>query len=153
MACFPRVSSLDRLHRWGLQVPLTCVLCSNGEESHDHLFFQCSFSGSIWVSLASRLGNNPPLGLLSISQWIPLLSMQPRSFSQAVAKLLLQVSVHHLWRERNARIFNMVTSSSSDIKARIDRTMWDRLLSFPARGSIATPSLLEFYFGCFADSL
>ncbi|XP_024014473.1 uncharacterized protein LOC112088427 [Eutrema salsugineum] len=122
-----RLPSRDRLHRWGLQ---------------------CSFSSSIWVSLASRLGHNPPLGLLAISQWIPLLSMQPTRSSQAVAKLLLQVTAHHLWRERNARIFNM-TSSSSDIKARIDRTMRDRLLSFPARGSIATPSLLEFYFGCF----
>ncbi|KAL1223760.1 hypothetical protein V5N11_020313 [Cardamine amara subsp. amara] len=39
-----RLPTRDRLRGWGMDVPSSCLLCSNGLETHDHLFFSCPFS-------------------------------------------------------------------------------------------------------------
>ncbi|ESQ52824.1 hypothetical protein EUTSA_v10017884mg [Eutrema salsugineum] len=90
--------------------------------------------------LASRVRQNPPLDLLSISAWILQLELSigpstPRP-SSTIIRLLLQAVIYLVWKERNSRIFTNV-----------DRMIRDRLLSFPAQDP-NSPSLLEFYFGC-----
>lgn len=47
LVCWGRLSTKDRLLSWGLMVDPLCVLCSNVNESHKHLFFYCSFSAYI----------------------------------------------------------------------------------------------------------
>ncbi|KAJ6300539.1 hypothetical protein OIU76_021349 [Salix suchowensis] len=42
---------MDRLHGNSQRV---CVLCNGHDENHDHLFFGCSFSSSIWLDISSR---------------------------------------------------------------------------------------------------
>ncbi|CAA7043516.1 unnamed protein product [Microthlaspi erraticum] len=63
---------------------------------------------------------------------------------QTILKLLLQISIYVLWRERNARIFTASTTPPAIMKRQVDRLMRDRLISFPVTDS--APSLLEFYF-------
>uniref|UniRef100_A0A1J3EJP2 LINE-1 retrotransposable element ORF2 protein n=1 Tax=Noccaea caerulescens TaxID=107243 RepID=A0A1J3EJP2_NOCCA len=137
-----RLPTRDRLIRWGLNVQPGCVLCSNGSESHEHLFFECSFSSEIWSQIAGSLWPNPPTDLASVTTSI--LSMQ--SSKAVVAKLWLQILIYLLWRERNARIFSAnPRSSASSISSAVDRMMRDRLLSFPATSASST-SLLQTYF-------
>ncbi|CAA7036341.1 unnamed protein product [Microthlaspi erraticum] len=66
--------------------------------------------------------------------------------TSTIMKLLLQIIVYTLWRERNARIFTSKTTPLSVLKGMVDRTVRDRLLSFPSVNG--SPSLLELYFGC-----
>lgn len=61
VAAWNRLYTRDRLRRWGLTVPATCVLCNTQPESRDHLFFECSFSSSIWRYFTSRARLNPPI--------------------------------------------------------------------------------------------
>lgn len=48
--------------------------------------------------------------------------------------------------ERNVQIFIATSMLLPAFKGMVDRTMRDRLLSFPTSDWL--PSLLEFYFGC-----
>nr|VDC91171.1 unnamed protein product [Brassica oleracea] len=50
----------DRLIRWGLNVPASCVLCSQHDESRQHLFFDCSYSNEVWTFFISRMHLSPP---------------------------------------------------------------------------------------------
>ncbi|GAA0158737.1 hypothetical protein LIER_15683 [Lithospermum erythrorhizon] len=49
-----RLSTKDRLCRWGKEVDLHCVLCG-GFETHDHLFFECSYAAEVWRVVLQRL--------------------------------------------------------------------------------------------------
>nr|VDD20850.1 unnamed protein product [Brassica oleracea] len=62
-----------------------------------------------------------------------------------VMKLLNQVIIYNLWRERNARIFRDVSMTQEAFYKVVDRGIKDRLLSLPSV-SASSPSLLELYF-------
>ncbi|GKG53081.1 RNA-directed DNA polymerase, eukaryota, reverse transcriptase zinc-binding domain protein, partial [Tanacetum coccineum] len=38
----------DRIMRWHQWANLKCLLCNDCEDSHEHLFFNCSYSAKIW---------------------------------------------------------------------------------------------------------
>nr|VDD31012.1 unnamed protein product [Brassica oleracea] len=64
-----------------------------------------------------------------------------------VLKLLNQVIIYSLWRERNARIFKGVTLTQEAFFHVVDRAMRDRLLSLSRpTAAVVAPSLLELYF-------
>ncbi|GAA0151837.1 reverse transcriptase [Lithospermum erythrorhizon] len=50
-----RLRTKDRLCRWGMEVDPHCVLCG-GFETHDHLFFECSYAAEVWRVILQRLG-------------------------------------------------------------------------------------------------
>lgn len=56
MVALSRLPTRDRLSAWGINVPLHCVLCSEGLESHQHLFFQCSFVAGLWAHYCGNYG-------------------------------------------------------------------------------------------------
>ncbi|RID69760.1 hypothetical protein BRARA_C01836 [Brassica rapa] len=64
---------------------------------------------------------------------------------KVIFKLLLQVIVSSLWRERNARIFRNVSLTPLAFFKLVDRSLRDRLLSITRDPSQAL-SLLQFYF-------
>ncbi|KAG2248162.1 hypothetical protein Bca52824_087790 [Brassica carinata] len=64
---------------------------------------------------------------------------------KVIFKLILQVKIYGLWRERNARIFRNVSLPPPAFFKLVDRSLRDRLLSFPRDPSQAH-SLLELYF-------
>ncbi|KAF2553050.1 hypothetical protein F2Q68_00036123, partial [Brassica cretica] len=63
-------------------------------------------------------------------------------------KLLNQVIIYNLRRERNTRIFKVVTITQKFFEV-VDRCMRDKLLSLPAV-TASSPFLLELYF-CFVS--
>ena len=142
-----RLPTRDRILSWGLQVPDSCVLCADGLESHNHLFFDCPFAVQIWNKFCGRFISSPPAHLqaavLMSSQFQDPYSSQVK----VIFKLILQVKIYGLWRERNARIFRNVSLPPPAFFKLVDRSLRlrDRLLSFPRDPSQAH-SLLELYF-------
>nr|GFA58358.1 hypothetical protein [Tanacetum cinerariifolium] len=43
-----RLKTLDRINVWQKNVVNKCSLCEVGSESHNHLFFECSYSLEVW---------------------------------------------------------------------------------------------------------
>lgn len=142
-----RLPTKDRLRSWGLNIPANCVLCSHGLETHDHLFFECSFSSAVWHAFASKIWAHPSSSLPAISSWILQDRVQSHANAAVTVKLILQSTCYLIWRERNARIFTNTLTSASSVHAALDRSIRDRMLTIPGSSS-RSPSLLAFYFGC-----
>lgn len=49
-----KLSTLDKLKRWGISLPNRCSSCREGAKSLDRLFFGCSFSTFVWENLLMR---------------------------------------------------------------------------------------------------
>ncbi|CAA7013050.1 unnamed protein product [Microthlaspi erraticum] len=147
-----RLPTRDRLLSWGMNVPEVCPLCSSDRETHDHLFFECSLSHDLWEFFAARLCRQTAASsMVSVLAAMLLPPVSSSAHTSTLMKLLLQVTVYALWRERNARIFTTTTTTLSALKNVVDRTIRDRLLSFPSLDG--TPSLLESYFACISYPL
>lgn len=144
-----RLPTRDRLISWGLSVPSGCVLCSLADESHSHLFFDCGFAIATWSRFCGRYMASPPASLAAVQDLCHHLQGPHSARAVSILKLLNQVIVYSLWRERNARIFKGVSTTQEAFYRAVDRTMRDRLLSISRSSSaIVAPSLLELYF-CF----
>lgn len=50
-----RNPTFDRLALWDAEMETICLQCGEWEESHDYLFFECSFSYVIWDTLLNKL--------------------------------------------------------------------------------------------------
>ncbi|CAH2038502.1 unnamed protein product [Thlaspi arvense] len=126
-----RLSTKDRLRRWGMNVPAECVLYSTGIETNDHLFFECPFSSEVWSHFSTGFPN-PSQNLQDIISWIGSLQLPANSPRGTLIRLFFQAIIYLLWKERNARIFATSSSSASSLFHVVDRHFHDRLLSFPA---------------------
>ncbi|XP_070011177.1 uncharacterized protein LOC142162437 [Nicotiana tabacum] len=51
-----RLYTKDRLMKWGSITSAECVLCEENDEDHEHLFFKCKFSATIWERLLKWAG-------------------------------------------------------------------------------------------------
>lgn len=145
-----RLPTRDRLISWGLNVPPGCVLCSAADESISHLFFGCPYAVAIWSRFCGRYMAVPPA---SLSDVVVLCQQLQGTHARAVIvlKLINQAIIYSLWRERNARIFQGVSSTHQAFFRVVDRRLRDRLLSLSLPSVTApSPSLLELFF-CFLD--
>ena len=100
-----RLSTRDRLVRYGLGFTTDYVSCSYGVESHDHLFFYCPFSTKVWGSLLRRC--NVFWGNRTSKAWITFLSgaIKSKSNMSKLLRLIFTNCDYSLWQERNKRIF------------------------------------------------
>ena len=48
LALNKKLYTLDKLNMWGITSSTSCYFCNAGVETHDHLFFLCPFSESVW---------------------------------------------------------------------------------------------------------
>ncbi|XP_056688158.1 uncharacterized protein [Spinacia oleracea] len=78
LAAHSRLSTSDRLEKFGVHVDSICSLCSQELENIDHLFFKCDYAAAVWS------GN---------------------SVKHHVYRIALVVTLYMIWKERNARIF------------------------------------------------
>ncbi|XP_022019383.1 uncharacterized protein LOC110919421 [Helianthus annuus] len=75
----------DRIMKWNHMVTgsmnqMCCLLCYAGLETHDHLFFQCSYSRSVWGSVRLKVGMDSVQETWEdISSWLV-----PRTKSRAI---------------------------------------------------------------------
>ncbi|KAJ9535204.1 hypothetical protein OSB04_un001715 [Centaurea solstitialis] len=104
IACVRRLPTQDRLASWKHDPPdLLCPLCGTGPDSHNHLFFTCSFSKEVWTSVRLKWDwNGFPDSWDDIVITISDVSTAPKRFT---LKLALAASVYAIWRERNRRLF------------------------------------------------
>ena len=144
-----RLPTRDRLISWGLAIQPGCALCSNADETIRHLFFECSFAVATWSRFCGRYMASPPASLQDVAGLCQQFQRSQTPLTVPVLKLLNQVIIYNLWRERNARIFRGEASNQEAFYRVVDRHLRDRLLSLSSPANTArSPFLLELYF-CF----
>ncbi|KAJ9536540.1 hypothetical protein OSB04_un000292, partial [Centaurea solstitialis] len=104
LACLRRLPTQDRIMEWKHEPPdLRCSLCGLEMDSHNHLFFECTFSRQVWLQVMEKC------------QWIDFpcswnaiidaLSDGATRPKQLAHLLTLASAVYHIWCERNRRLF------------------------------------------------
>ena len=48
----------DRLAAWKPNEDMKCVFCKLTQDSHEHLFFLCNYTNSIWNKMQNLIGMN-----------------------------------------------------------------------------------------------
>ncbi|KAI8524448.1 hypothetical protein RHMOL_Rhmol13G0150700 [Rhododendron molle] len=111
-----RLSTADRLVMFGMNLSPQCSFCQESE-SHDHLFFNCSFSQQVWCTMLSKI--HVSWHSRSWHEWVTFLSkVKGKAFQAVVTMLVFTTTMYHVWIERNVRKFQAsVTFSVSYYQA------------------------------------
>ncbi|GJX07986.1 hypothetical protein Tco_0195918 [Tanacetum coccineum] len=101
-----RLKTQDRIRNWELSGDLssTCTLCETQMDTHEHLFFECSFSQQVlyhmkmYADIASdHVFSHIVADLLSFAN--------RRSSRSVISKLVVAACAYFIWQERNSRLF------------------------------------------------
>jgi hypothetical protein len=112
IASMERLHTMDRLLNFGVIHVATCILCGVQVETHEHLFFQCPYTSSVWREIAERTRIFwPPLNWPNLLQWAAATLKSTKTFAHNLAKSILSTTVYFIWYERNNRIFHHVHKS------------------------------------------
>ncbi|KAF8110365.1 hypothetical protein N665_0085s0090, partial [Sinapis alba] len=109
-------------------------------ESHVH-----SFAVATWNCFCGRYLAFRPSSLDSVAALSRRIHGPHAQQAIVILKLLSQIIIYCIWRERNARIFRDVATTQEAFSRSIDRIIRDRLLA-PSLVSSSFPSLLQLYF-------
>jgi hypothetical protein len=103
-----RLPTRERLKKFNITNTDSCVLCEDGTENINHLFFACSYSSYIWslCRLKLQLPNSHIGNLLQEAELIKSkFKIKDRAF--ILSRLAFNACVWHIWQERNRRIFQL----------------------------------------------
>lgn len=101
-----RIPTFDKLRAWNFQVSGNCLLCSNFDETRDHLFFGCCYSKHILEFGFKWTCTRPPTGdklWPTIVDWFSV-HTRGNSFRKCVLKIFWTCCIHKIWKERNQRL-------------------------------------------------
>ena len=119
-----RLKTKDRLV-FPLEDP-DCSLCRGAVESHEHLFFQCSWTSSLWALVRNWLKITKTLSTLpSASRYLAIRRNHPKVRLRRVA---LSVVIYLIWEERNRRTFDEVNISIDQVFRKFQITFFMILL-------------------------
>ncbi|GJU07555.1 hypothetical protein Tco_1123985 [Tanacetum coccineum] len=110
----------DRLRQWdvGPSIDLNLLrrpLCDLVPDSHDHLFFECSFSLHMWSHVRALCGMDfISHRLIDVIAFIILISKGKMVIS-ILSRIVVVATTYYIWLERNGRLFKKKTSSSDQI--------------------------------------
>ncbi|KAJ9535325.1 hypothetical protein OSB04_un001567 [Centaurea solstitialis] len=127
-ACHGRLPTQDRIALWKHDPPdLLCVFCGLCIESHDHIFFSCSFTHEVWRRIKREVGLH---GFPEIWSDIVQFLNDNRGPKKLIHKLALSGTVYFIWRERNRRVFNEVKLSPIQVFKQIRELVLSRMASW-----------------------
>lgn len=101
-----RLTTVDRLTTWGIQVDTTCVLCSSQKTgTTSHMMFDCTYTAQIWPRLLNWVGirqleNSWEEEVMWLSKVVG-----NKSPKHNILGFLYAAFVYHTWMERNYRRF------------------------------------------------
>ncbi|KAL0308181.1 UNVERIFIED_CONTAM: hypothetical protein Sangu_2990000 [Sesamum angustifolium] len=144
MAILEKLSTMDK--PWVPRAENGCVLCGGlFDETHDHLFFKCSYSKRCISILRRRIRFQWPFlewqtGLIWASKrW------RSTHLINAAFRATLAALVYHLWAERNNRKFSATSASAEYITSRILDDIRMRILAAECPPSLQSTNLYRIW--------
>lgn len=133
IAAHNRLATGDRILQLNPQANANCIFCNSGVESHNHLFFSCSYSEKIWRNLAGRL-----MGRNYTCIWDEVLYLISTNIGSRTKLFLLrcvfQVAIHMIWMERNGRRHGTVQRPPGILVKFIDKQTRNIISSLRGKG-------------------
>nr|GEU44046.1 hypothetical protein [Tanacetum cinerariifolium] len=113
----------DLLRSWDVAAGLSivCPLCETQPDSHEHLFFECSFSHQVWSHIKQSAGlSDSGSSLISIvSILIPI--AKRKTVRSCIGKIVLAAAAYFVWQERNFCLFKNLKRSVQEV---VDCIIW-----------------------------
>ncbi|XP_048632996.1 uncharacterized protein LOC125607195 [Brassica napus] len=121
-----RLATGHRTSRW--DQPQCCLFCGEPDETREHLFFACPYTYTLWLKVMGNLfGDEPDLDWdITVSS---LLTRRYDRITFILLRLVLQVTIYSVWRERNDRRHNSTAKSVDQLGRIIDKTMRSCIMS------------------------
>ncbi|XP_058764092.1 uncharacterized protein LOC131637519 [Vicia villosa] len=105
MACHGKLPTRERLRRFGMIQVSHCVLCGIEEESHDHLFFKCSKTESIWKEVLNWMEmDHRPQEWAKELEWLTI-ATKKKGWKASLLSMGIAETVYNIWRMRNSICF------------------------------------------------
>ncbi|KAL0293941.1 UNVERIFIED_CONTAM: hypothetical protein Sradi_6911700 [Sesamum radiatum] len=144
MAILEKLSTMDK--PWVPRAENGCVLCGGlFDETHDHLFFKCSYSKRCLSILRRKIRFQWPFlewqtGLIWASKrW------RGTHLINAAFRATLAALVYHLWAERNNRKFAATSASAEYITSRVLDDIRMRILAADCPPSLQSTNLYRIW--------
>ncbi|KAG7587049.1 Reverse transcriptase domain [Arabidopsis thaliana x Arabidopsis arenosa] len=144
-----RLLTRDRLIRWRFNVPPTCLLCNQLDESRQHLFFDCSYAAEVWSYFCDKAHVSPPHLFADGVRWIKNPCRDKNT--ALILRLAFHASMYYIWKERNSRLHNSSSKPASVLILEIKSILRCHLDPLTRAQQIIppAPSLLVTWFGIF----
>ncbi|GJZ03831.1 hypothetical protein Tco_0537106 [Tanacetum coccineum] len=140
-----KLKTQDRLSSWDVNgsLAMSCPLCEYQPDSHEHLFFECSFFMQVWRHMRDLVGLShvqPSLDMI-VKFLIPM--AKRRKSKSVVSKLVIAASIYYIWHKRNDRLFNNSKRSVDQVLKNIMSSIRLKLMSCRFKKSKAGMDLLK----------
>ncbi|KAL9347268.1 hypothetical protein Peur_058634 [Populus x canadensis] len=128
LALLKRLRTRDRLYF--VDIDVSCVFCQDHEESHNHLFFACSWTSLLWMKVKSWLRLSK--GMTTINSAVWGLYLKGKTAVTRMKKVSLSIVVYLIWEERNRKVFKNSCSLVEPIFRRF-QVLFHMILRFHQR--------------------
>ncbi|KAJ0600035.1 putative reverse transcriptase zinc-binding domain-containing protein [Helianthus annuus] len=125
----------DRIMRWNHLVTgsmnlMCCLLCQSDLETHEHLFFECSYSKSVWHKVRHKVEMNSVKESWEEISASLITKANSKSVFAVASRLVVAAAAYSIWSERNARFFSNRLRPPEQLADRIVSTVRTKLFSF-----------------------
>lgn len=125
-----------------MSVSPSCLLCGTADESRDHIYFECSYSRSIWDSIFTQRNFNQPYTFDEVIRWVH--HSTPPGKIRTICKLLVQATFYVIWNERNKRLHTSVARHPhliiKEIQVILKAKLYGMDQNVESTGRISTPT-------------
>lgn len=103
------------LQKIGVRVNHQCCFCGEEEESLEHLFFECEYSGEVWEQLTGWSKIHRRRQGWSLERQYLFLQCKTNSGKQLMYRSVFVVVVYLLWKARNMKRMQGVQTSVEEV--------------------------------------
>ncbi|KAF4376120.1 hypothetical protein G4B88_025211 [Cannabis sativa] len=102
---FKKLRTKEQIQKFNPLVDETCLLCSNGSETLEHLFFTCHYSNMCVQSVKDWLEwKTSTNSLLQLAKWTDKSKLS--ATRKSIFHAALAAMAYHIWRVRNDALWN-----------------------------------------------
>ncbi|GAA0141714.1 hypothetical protein LIER_35443 [Lithospermum erythrorhizon] len=123
-----RLETRDRVSKWLPSCERSCLFCEK-EETQEHLFFDCVYSGKVWRKVLGMLGLYRGNGGWRMEFGFMINVKKGSKMQRLMLKVASAGTVYFVWRERNRRMHGKRMRSEGVIIQEIVMVVADRLSS------------------------
>ncbi|GJS37025.1 RNA-directed DNA polymerase, eukaryota, reverse transcriptase zinc-binding domain protein [Tanacetum coccineum] len=137
LAIQDRLTTMDKISKWGDYAVNRCSLCCQACEDINHLLFQCPFSREVWTKVKELAGFNfNRFDLMDIIYYMIDAGIG-NNIRSIVRRVAFSASIYNIWIERNGRIFRDVKRSCEDVINKIVDTVKHKIIGLTVKDSPA----------------